>query len=346
MFRYVLFVILLLMSTPHLATPEPEYLRQGTFIIPMDTRTFRTILPLEPAHLYHIILSSADNLRPFVAPQFCNEHQRNSFLAFFMGPYTLCFPPVLFDGNQLPTANYLLPDDLRSYFYYDTYPDDHISKLEFFFWGEGRSLTLQTSKDFSNKIQTAIIEIKDITIFVRTARVINLVCFSIVAILIVVPFGFVAIIEWLEDRQNKRSKSMKEEKNMTQQNNNLPQKQTSFLPQKRSDRKLVQSHDSYRFSKEIEAQTSFFDMELEEALEKRKIKKETNIQIHHDEAKLFIEAKLRESMMKSEIVVEQALQDMLAMVADMNLSEEAEKQLIKRLYQIRTRGRIISDEER
>ena len=152
--------IIVCMLVPQIA--HARFLQSETLTLPTDGRAVKTSLPLNPAHQYHIVVSSTYNLRPFVMD--CSSYDQVS-LSFFglvenHDRYTLCRPPLLFDGTQLQTSRW--PNhELGSYYLQNTEIEFYIPTLLFYFWGTGSPLTLRTSTDLSHKVRVASVKIVD-----------------------------------------------------------------------------------------------------------------------------------------------------------------------------------------
>jgi hypothetical protein len=75
--------------------------------------------------------------------------------------HTLCTPPILFNGHQLPTARFR-DSERGSYYLQTTETDFYIPTLDFYHWGTGAPLTLRTAHDLSNTVRTAVVTVVDV----------------------------------------------------------------------------------------------------------------------------------------------------------------------------------------
>jgi hypothetical protein len=124
----------------------------------------QTSQPLDPANQYHVTISSNYNLRTLLVACHHYDNVTRSFFGLLEehDRYTLCRPPVLFNGKQLPTARWQSADR-GSYYLQNTETEFYIPKLDFYYWGTGSPLTLRLSADLSTQVRTASVKIVDVT---------------------------------------------------------------------------------------------------------------------------------------------------------------------------------------
>ena len=141
-----------------------RYLQSETLTFPTNGRPVQTTLPLDPAHQYHVTVTSSYNLRAFLVACSYYDNVSRSFFGLIEehDRFTLCKPPLLFNGKQLPTARWR-DYERGSYYVQNTEIEFYIPALHFYFWGTGAPLTLRTSTDLSHKVRTASVKITDFT---------------------------------------------------------------------------------------------------------------------------------------------------------------------------------------
>lgn len=141
-----------------------RYLQSETLTLPTDGRAVRTTIPLNPAHQYHVTVTSSYNLRAFLVACSHYDNVSRSFFGLIEehDRFTLCKPPLLFDGNQLRTSRWQR-DDRGSYYLQNSETEFYIPSLHFYFWGTGSPLTIRTATDLSHKVRTASVKIVDFT---------------------------------------------------------------------------------------------------------------------------------------------------------------------------------------
>jgi uncharacterized protein YdaU (DUF1376 family) len=133
-------------------------------VLPTDGQLVQTRRSLDPARQYRVTITSAFNLRPFLVDCSYHDRVRRTFFGSVQhyDPYTLCTPPILFNGHQLPTSRFR-DSERGSYYLQTTETDFYIPTLDFYHWGTGAPLTLRTAYNLSDKVRTAVVTIVDVT---------------------------------------------------------------------------------------------------------------------------------------------------------------------------------------
>ena len=146
-----IYLIILLTASPLWAS---EWLRHESFTFIPDGRQIRTSLPLDPSRKYHVVINSRHTLRPLLV---CEER---TFLGFRMSPW--CWPNVELNGSIVEVSTGLHDQKWSSYFLDDRTSDYYRPRLNLYLWGTGQPLRLNTTRDFTEAIPTASVEIYDI----------------------------------------------------------------------------------------------------------------------------------------------------------------------------------------
>ena len=147
------FVALLLVLAASTASAA-QWLRHESFTFIPDGRQIRTSLPLDPSRKYHVVINSRYTLRPLLV---CEER---TFLGFRRPPS--CWPNVELNGSIVEVSSGLHDQKWSSYFLDDRTSDYYRPRLNLYLWGTGQALQLNTTRDFTEAIPTASVEIYDI----------------------------------------------------------------------------------------------------------------------------------------------------------------------------------------